>query len=190
MHTFPAIRSAPIAVNELYGPAQDEYVWQEEKKKSSKLHFFSPFNTQERFTRSSPSKISLYTSHKALFCWSAQGLRNKKASKSEHRQAKIRTIYTQAHISWTEESFWCIGSRYVQVTRFHRNLLTLSLVTKDGGLWKLVELTLNALTFMVLSPLLPCHLQSAHSVIFSLMQFSTFPIHPSLCEAWQKKIMA
>lgn len=83
-----------------------------------------------------------------------------------------------------------IGIRYVQGTRLRGNLLTPSVGNKRWGLKKLVEVTLNALTFMVLSPLLLCHLQCAHSVLFSLMQFSTLPIHPLLCEALQKKIMA
>lgn len=73
--------------------------------------------------------------------------------------------------------------------RLHGNLLTLSVDNKRWGLIKLVEVTQNALTFMVLSPLLLCHLQSAHSVLFSLMQFSTLPIHHLLCEPLQKKIM-
>lgn len=82
-----------------------------------------------------------------------------------------------------------IGRRYVQATRLHRNLLTRSVDNKRWGLIKLVEVARNALTFMVLSPLRLCHLQSAHTVLFSLMQFSTLPIHPSLCEPLQKKIM-
>lgn len=42
---------------------------------------------------------------------------------------------------------------------------------------------------MVLSPLLLCHLQSAHSVPLSLMHFGTLLIHLLLCELLQKKIM-
>lgn len=82
-----------------------------------------------------------------------------------------------------------IGSRYVHATRLYRNLLTRSVDNKRWGLIKLVEVARNALTFMVLSPLRLCHLQSAHTVLSSLMQFSTLPIHPSLCEPLQKKIM-
>lgn len=59
-----------------------------------------------------------------------------------------------------------IGIRYVQGSGLRRNLLTLSVGNKRRGLKKPVEVTLNALTFMPLSPLLLCHLQSAHSVLF------------------------
>ena len=82
-----------------------------------------------------------------------------------------------------------MGGRYVRRMRLHGNLLTLSVDNKRWGLIGLVEVTRNALTFMALSLLLLCHLRSAHSVLFSLMQFSTLPIHPSLCELLQKKIM-
>ena len=73
--------------------------------------------------------------------------------------------------------------------RLHWKLLTLSSDKKRRGLIRMVEVTQNELTFMVLSLLLLCHLQSAHSVPFSLMQFSTLPIHRLPCELLQKKIM-
>lgn len=71
------------------------------------------------------------------------------------------------------------GSRYVPGVRRHGLLLTLSVFLNKGRrLIKLVEVTRNPLTFVALSAPVLCHLQRALSVLRSLMQFSTLPIHP------------
>lgn len=177
----------------------DEYVWKEDKENFLTSPFFSllPSDVRRKFTRSSLSKISTpplpyinrKQNHPAL-------LRIHTRSEEQIRSRGRLWITTSRTLAWRGQKnpfSAIIGIRYVQGSGLRRNLLTLSVGNKRRGLKKLVEVTLNALTFMPLSPLLLCHLRSAHSVLFfsfSLMQFSTLPIHPSLCEALQKKIMA
>lgn len=180
MHTCPASCSALTAVNGFHGPAQDEYVWQEEKKKVPNCIFFPPFNAQGRFMRSSPSKISLYTSSKALSSvdphkvWRMKG----RVKWSIGRLGSGRGTLKLTSSGQKNPFSVIIGIRYVQGTRLRGNLLTLSAGNKRWGLKKLVEVTLNALTFMVLSPLLLCHLQSAHSVLFFLNAVQHFAHSP------------
>lgn len=110
------------------------------------------FNARGRFTRSSSSKISLNTSSAALLlCWSKHGLRNERGSKTS-RGVLGSGGATLKLTSHGQNPFSVImGSRYVQGMRLHGNLLTLSVDNKRWGLIKLVEVTQNALTFMLLS---------------------------------------
>lgn len=140
--------------------------------------------------RSSPSKISLNTSSTSPTSLLGHSLRNERESKTSRGGpgSGRATLKLTSHGQKNPFSV-IIGCRYVQAMRLHGKLLTLSVDNKRWGLIRMVEVTRNALTFMVLSSLLLCHLQNAHSAPLSLMQFSTLPIHPLLCELPQKKIM-
>lgn len=135
MHTCPVNCFAPAAVNELYGPAQDEYVWQKERKKKAPNWISSPFNAQGRFTRSLALKISLNTSCTTLLhCWSKQGLRNERQSKASRGGLGWGWAALQLTSRGQNSTFSIIiGSRYVQGMRLHGNLLTPSVDNKRWG---------------------------------------------------------